>query len=60
VHVSGATPTWPALLLRYLVAGLSLAALGLGFLWPLLDAQRRSWHDIASGTRLLRLPRSAA
>src|SRR5687767_14547216 len=27
VHASGATPPWPALLLRYLVAGLSLAAL---------------------------------
>lgn len=51
-------PRWSALLLRYLVAGLSLAAFGLGFLWSLWDPQRRSWHDLASGTRLLRLPRA--
>jgi uncharacterized RDD family membrane protein YckC len=51
-------PRWSALLLRYLVAGLSLAAFGLGFLWTLWDPQRRSWHDLASGTRLLRLPRA--
>jgi uncharacterized RDD family membrane protein YckC len=58
VHASGQVPPWRAVLLRYLVAGVSLGAFGLGFLWSLWDPQRRSWHDLASGTRLLRLPRS--
>lgn len=40
-------------LVRYLVAILSLAALGLGFLWVLFDPQKRAWHDLASGTRLV-------
>lgn len=58
VDASGGTAPWSALVLRYVVAGVSLAAFGLGFLWSLWDPQRRSWHDLASGTRLLRLPRT--
>lgn len=44
---------------RFLVAGLSIAALGLGYLWILVDAERRSWSDIASGTRVVVLPKSS-
>ena len=44
-----------ALALRYAVATLSLAAAGLGFLWALVDHERRTWHDLASGTVLVRL-----
>lgn len=40
---------------RYALATLSLAAAGLGFLWSLLDAERRSLHDLGSGTRLVRM-----
>ncbi len=50
--------SWRRLLLRYLVAGVSLAAGGLGFAWSLFDHERRSWHDIASHTRLLREPKA--
>ena len=46
-----------ALALRYAVATLSLAAGGLGFLWSLIDRERRTWHDLASGTVLVRLDR---
>lgn len=56
VATRGGAPTWSALALRYAIAGLSLAAFGLGFLWSLVDPERRTWHDLASGTRLLRLP----
>lgn len=42
---------------RFLVACLSIAALGLGYLWILFDAERRSWADIASGTRVVVLPK---
>lgn len=52
-----APPGWGALALRYVVAGLSLGALGLGFFWSLWDREHRSWHDLASGTVLVRLPR---
>lgn len=45
-------------LVRYLVAWLSLAAFGLGYLWILFDSERRSWPDIASGTRVVVLPRA--
>ncbi|MCC5881927.1 MAG: RDD family protein [Halomonas sp.] len=44
-------------LVRYLVAWVSLAALGLGYLWVLFDSERRSWPDIASGTRVVVLPK---
>ncbi|MGM0982608.1 MAG: RDD family protein [Pseudomonadota bacterium] len=42
---------------RFLVAGISLAALGLGYLWILVDAEKRSWPDIASGSRVVVLPK---
>ena len=29
----------------------------LGFLWSLVDGERRAWHDIVSGTRLVRVGR---
>jgi uncharacterized RDD family membrane protein YckC len=44
-----------ALGLRYAVATLSLAAFGLGFLWSLFERERRTWHDLASATVLVRL-----
>ncbi|HET6604066.1 MAG TPA: RDD family protein [Xanthomonadaceae bacterium] len=54
VAADGATPSWPALLLRYLLAWVSLAAAGAGFAWILVDRQRRGWHEIASATRTVR------
>ncbi len=42
-------------LLRFAVALVSLAALGLGFIWCLVDRERRAWHDIVAGTLLVRL-----
>lgn len=44
-----------ALCLRFAVATLSLAVFGLGFLWSLFERERRTWHDLASGTVLVRL-----
>ncbi|MBN8885893.1 MAG: RDD family protein [Rudaea sp.] len=45
-------------LLRFVVAVASLAVLGLGFLWCLVDREKRSWHDIAAGTLLVRLDKN--
>ncbi len=44
-------------LLRFAVALVSLAAFGLGFLWCLIDRDRRAWHDMAAGTLLVRMER---
>ena len=41
--------------LRFGVALLSLGALGLGFVWCLIDRERRGWHDIAAKTLLVRM-----
>ena len=42
---------------RFLMAAISLAALGLGYLWILIDAEKRSWPDIVSGSRIVVLPK---
>lgn len=45
---------WRDAAVRYLVAIVSWAVLGLGFAWSLFDRERRTWHDIVSHTRLIR------
>ena len=40
-------------------AAISLGCLGLGYLWILVDKERRSWHDIWSGTQVVLLPKPA-
>ncbi|WP_456407250.1 RDD family protein [Thiolapillus sp.] len=49
----GRSPSLKQAIVRYAMAIVSLAALGLGFLWILVDPQKRAWHDIVSGTRLV-------
>ncbi|MGH8042021.1 MAG: RDD family protein [Rudaea sp.] len=58
VGADGARLPWLRALLRLLIALLSLAALGAGFWWVLIDAQQRTWHDIAARSRLLCLPKA--
>lgn len=53
----GGVPTRAALWRRYAVATLSLLAAGMGFWWAWLDRDRLTWHDRASGTRVVRLPK---
>lgn len=47
---------WQALL-RFLLAIISFLCLGLGFFWILVDKQKRSWHDIYSGSCTVQLPK---
>lgn len=49
--------SWKQCLIRYLVAIFSWLTAGLGFFWTLFDAKHRSWHDIASTTQLVVLPK---
>lgn len=58
VAADGGPATTGRLWLRYAVATVSLLACGLGFLWALVDPQRRALHDVAAGTLLVRLGKS--
>lgn len=53
----GQRPSAGALWMRYAVGTLSVLLGGLGFWWSLVDRQRLTWHDRASGTRMVRLPK---
>ncbi|MFG6157777.1 RDD family protein [Halomonas sp. 1390] len=55
--LDGASITAFQALQRFLVATISLAAFGLGYLWILFDGERRSWPDIVSNTRVVVLPK---
>ena len=48
---------WQALL-RFLVAIGSWGCLGIGYVWIALDRHKRSWHDIYSGSQVVRVPRT--
>lgn len=54
----GSPVTWKIAAIRFLTALLSWLALGLGFIWSLVDKQKRTWHDLASKTVLLQLNKS--
>ena len=56
VSQSGQSITWLQCLVRYSVSLVSLALLGLGFAWALLDSKNRTWHDLAAGTILVKSP----
>jgi uncharacterized RDD family membrane protein YckC len=45
---------------RYVLALLGTAALGLGFLWALVDRDRQFLHDRLSGTRITAAPPATA
>ncbi len=54
IRDNGERLRWRDAALRYVVAIVSWAVFGLGFAWSLFDRERRTWHDIASHTRLIR------
>lgn len=61
LHVTaanGGPASVPALRMRYAVGTLSVLAGGLGFWWAWMDRDRLTWHDRASGTRLVRRPKA--
>ncbi len=57
LSADGGAVSWKQILRRALVSAPSLAVFGLGFLWSLFERERRSWHDLASGTVIVRLPK---
>ena len=44
-------------ILRSATGFFSLAIVGLGYIWMLLDKKQRTWHDIASVTRIVHKPK---
>lgn len=57
----GGGPVTPwQVLLRFLAAIVSWLALGLGFLWSLVDKEKLTWHDRFSMTELVVIPKDQA
>jgi uncharacterized RDD family membrane protein YckC len=52
--IHGHRPGWIASLVRFGISLISAAFAGLGFLWPLFNADKRTWHDMVSRTRLVK------
>ena len=59
VSIDGKPPRWTQALLRCAGATLSAGCLGLGYLWKLVDRNKRYWHDYLSGTELVLLPKAS-
>lgn len=49
--------SWRQCLIRYTVSIFSWLFAGLGFLWTLFSNNHRSWHDLASHSHLVVLPK---
>jgi uncharacterized RDD family membrane protein YckC len=49
---------WRQSAIRYSIAIVSWLIVGMGFIWIVFSHQHKSWHDIASGTRLVLLPKT--
>jgi uncharacterized RDD family membrane protein YckC len=59
VAPSGAPPSLARSLARLVGYGISALPFYLGFLWILVDPERRAWHDRIAQTRVIRLQESA-
>jgi len=57
ITVDGRPITWRQALWRCGWALAGAACFGLGYLWLLVDPERRCWQDIASGTQIIACPR---
>jgi uncharacterized RDD family membrane protein YckC len=57
VRVDGREVDWATSIVRALGCFLSLAAVGLGFIWIAIDPERQGWHDKIAGTLVVRTPK---
>lgn len=57
ISEDGSPPSWPQCLLRCALAPMALAAVGLGYLWSLVDKQGCTLHDKFSHSRIVVLPK---
>ena len=56
-RVDGREIDWATAIVRALGCFLSMAAVGLGFIWIAFDPDRQGWHDKIAGTLVVRVPR---
>jgi uncharacterized RDD family membrane protein YckC len=54
--IEGYSLSWVHSLIRFFMAGVSIACIGLGYLWMLFSDEKLTWHDQASSTRVVQLP----
>ncbi len=47
------TPSWPQLILRFVLSWLSIGFYGAGIIWALFDRDRQFLHDRLAGTRIV-------
>ena len=60
IHVTdadGQRPSWGQITIRLLVAVLSFACIGAGYVWMLFDKEGKTWHDKASNTQVVHTPK---
>ena len=60
VRLDGRPIDWPTAIARALSCFLSLAVVGLGFLWIAIDHDRQAWHDKIAGTLVVRAPKGTS
>jgi uncharacterized RDD family membrane protein YckC len=60
VRVDGRPLDWETAIVRALGCFLSLAVVGLGFIWIALDNNHQAWHDKIAGTVVVRSKRHSA
>jgi uncharacterized RDD family membrane protein YckC len=51
---------WSTAIVRALGCFLSLAIVGLGFIWVAFDDEKQSWHDKIAGTTVVRVPKGVS
>jgi uncharacterized RDD family membrane protein YckC len=57
VRVDDRPLDWGVAIVRALGGFLSLAVIGLGFIWVAFDDERQSWHDKIAGTTIVKVPK---
>jgi uncharacterized RDD family membrane protein YckC len=60
LRVDGQPIDWATAIVRALGCFLSLAVVGLGFLWIVFDAGKQAWHDKIAGTMVVRVPKGVS
>ncbi|MBI4625110.1 MAG: RDD family protein [Verrucomicrobia bacterium] len=60
VRIDGREIDWATAIVRALGCFLSLAVVGLGFIWVAFDDEKQSWHDKIAGTTVVRMPKGVS
>jgi uncharacterized RDD family membrane protein YckC len=59
VRLDGLAIDWTTAIVRALGCFLSLAIVGLGFIWIAFSDDKQAWHDKIAGTVVVRLAKAA-